>query len=92
MLSLAVGPTYAKGFEMVGKFESNKDVVQDLTESGAQHVGNIAAIVAGAVKDVAVAVKDVTRELGEWISDGVEMVEAARAARADKPTVVDEAE
>lgn len=62
---------------MVSKFEASKDVVQELTESAATHVGNIATIVAGAVRDV-------TREIGDWISDGIEMREAAQAAQADR--------
>ncbi|MBH0123123.1 MULTISPECIES: hypothetical protein [unclassified Rhodococcus (in: high G+C Gram-positive bacteria)] len=61
---------------MVGRFERNKDTVQELTESAATHVGNIAGIIAGAVRDV-------TREIGNWISDGIEMREAARKAQLD---------
>ncbi|MFD1815502.1 hypothetical protein [Rhodococcus gannanensis] len=62
---------------MVGKFERRKDTVQELTESGATHVGRIAVIIAGAVRDV-------TREIGDWISDGLEMREASRRAREDE--------
>lgn len=47
-----------------------------MTESAATHVGNIAGIITGAVRDV-------TREIGNWISDGIEMREAARKARLD---------
>ena len=61
---------------MVGSFERNKDTVQEITESAATHVGAIAGIIAGAVRDV-------TREIGEWITDGIEMREAARKARDD---------
>lgn len=61
---------------MVGKFESNKDLVQELTSSGAQRVGNIAAIITGTVSAVA-------REIGEFITDAIEMNEAAAAARRD---------
>ncbi|NIL78976.1 hypothetical protein RhoFasB10_05164 [Rhodococcus sp. B10] len=69
---------------VVGKFERNKDTVQELTESAAGHVGKIAVIIAGAVRDV-------TREIGDWISDGIEMREAARKARDDASlgTVID---
>lgn len=69
---------------MVGRFERNKDTVQEMTESAATHVGAIAGIITGAVRDV-------TREIGEWITDGIEMREAARKARddADGP-VIDE--
>ena len=34
---------------VVGKFERNKDTVQEMTESAANHVGKIAVIIAGAV-------------------------------------------
>ncbi|MBQ7803978.1 hypothetical protein, partial [Rhodococcus sp. (in: high G+C Gram-positive bacteria)] len=61
---------------MVGKFERRKDTVQELTESAANHVGSIAMIIAGAVRDV-------TREIGDWVSDGIEMREAAKKAAAD---------
>lgn len=61
---------------MVGKFESNKDLVQELTASGAQRVGNIAAIITGTVGAVA-------KEIGEFITDAIEMNEAAAAARRD---------
>ena len=61
---------------MVGKFESNKDLVQELTSSGARHVGNIATLITGAVAEVA-------REIGEFITDAIEMNEAAAAARRD---------
>lgn len=62
---------------MVGKFERRKDTVQELTESGATHVGRIAMIIAGAVRDV-------TREIGDWIGDGIEMREASKRAREDE--------
>jgi hypothetical protein len=58
---------------MVGKFEIAKDTAQVLTESAAQHVGRIATIVTGAVRDV-------TRELGDWASDAFEMRDAASKA------------
>ncbi|MEU7768239.1 hypothetical protein AB0B25_24425 [Nocardia sp. NPDC049190] len=61
---------------MIGKFESNKDLIQELTSSGAKHIGNIAGIITGTVSEV-------TREIGEWITDAIEMNEAAAAARAD---------
>ncbi|WP_405180006.1 hypothetical protein OG225_00980 [Nocardia sp. NBC_01377] len=61
---------------MIGKFESNKDLIQELTSSGARHVGNIAGIITGTVAEV-------TREIGEWITDAIEMNEAATAARKD---------
>lgn len=61
---------------MVGKFESNKDLVQDLTETTATRVGNIASIITDAVKGVA-------REVGDLISDGLEMREATKKAQED---------
>ncbi|MBF6074532.1 hypothetical protein ACWEPH_12370 [Nocardia beijingensis] len=61
---------------MIGKFESRKDLIQELTSSGAKHVGNIANIITGTVSEV-------TREIGEWITDAIEMNEAAAAARKD---------
>ncbi|KAA0022872.1 hypothetical protein [Antrihabitans cavernicola] len=61
---------------MVGKFESSKDVVQELTESAAHRVGNIATIITSAVKDV-------TREIGDFVTDGIEMREAAQQAKVD---------
>ncbi|WP_116040632.1 hypothetical protein [Amycolatopsis palatopharyngis] len=62
---------------MVGRFESQKDTVQELTESAATHIGNIATIVTGAVRDVA-------RETGDWLTDLIEMREAAQRAQADE--------
>ena len=74
---------------MVGKFESNKDLVQELTTSGAQRVGTIAALITGTVAAVA-------REIGEFVTDAIEMREAAAAARrdaeADRAEVVVETE
>ncbi|MGY0497173.1 hypothetical protein ACWZHB_01565 [Nocardia sp. FBN12] len=61
---------------MVGKFESNKDLVQELTASGAQRVGKIATLITGTVAEVA-------REIGEFVTDAIEMREAAAAARRD---------
>ncbi|MBU3062614.1 hypothetical protein KO481_28995 [Nocardia sp. NEAU-G5] len=62
---------------MIGKFESNKDLIQELTSSGARHVGNIASIITGTVSEV-------TREIGDWITDAIEMREAAAAAQRDR--------
>jgi hypothetical protein len=62
---------------MVGRFEIQKDTVQVLTESAATHVGRIATILSGAVREV-------THEVGEWASDLFEMRDAAnKAASAD---------
>ena len=65
---------------MVGKFERRKDTVQVLVESASTHVGRIAQI-------LSVAVRDVTREVGDWFTDGFEIREASRrAAREDELT------
>ncbi|MBD0862107.1 hypothetical protein IA539_12905 [Gordonia sp. zg691] len=61
---------------MVDSIERNKDLFQELIESTATHVGRIATIITGAVAGV-------TREIGEIVTDGFEMREAARKARAD---------
>lgn len=61
---------------MVGRLEIAKDTAQVLTESAAHHVGRIATIVSGAVRDV-------TRELGDWASDAFEMRDAAKKAAPD---------
>jgi hypothetical protein len=63
---------------MVGRFEIGKDTLQVLTESAATHVGRIAIIVTGAVREV-------TRELGEWATDAFEMRDAAGKAEVDDP-------
>ncbi len=62
---------------MIGKFESNKDLVQELTSSGARRVGAIAAIITNTVSEVA-------KEIGEFVTDAIEMQEAARAAQRDR--------
>ena len=58
---------------MIGRFEVRKDILQVLTESAANHVGRIATIVTGAVRDI-------THEVGEWTSEVFEMREAAAQA------------
>lgn len=61
---------------MPGRLEARKDLVQEVVESGADHVGKIATIVTGAVRDVA-------REVGSWATDLFEMREASSRAQAD---------
>jgi transposase-like protein len=61
---------------MPGPFETRKDLVQEAVESGATHVGRIATIVTGAVRDVA-------RELGSFATDVFEMREASDRALKD---------
>jgi hypothetical protein len=58
---------------VVGKLEVAKDTAQVLTESAANHVGRIATIITGAVREIA-------HEMGEWASDAFEMREAAASA------------
>lgn len=59
------------------RLERRKDTLQVGIESAATHAGRIAGIVAGAVRDV-------TRELGEFATDLFEMREAAERAEADR--------
>jgi hypothetical protein len=61
---------------MLGRLEIGKDTLQVLTESAASHVGRIATIVTGALREV-------THELGEWVSDAFEMRDAAGRAQGD---------
>ena len=58
---------------MPGPLETRKDLVQEAVESGATHVGRIATIVTGAVRDVA-------REVGSFATDLFEMREASGRA------------
>lgn len=62
---------------MVDRIERNKDLIQELVESTANHVGQIATIITGAVAGAA-------REVGEIFTDGFEMREAARKAKLDE--------
>ncbi|HEY2299690.1 MAG TPA: hypothetical protein VGH43_18300 [Jatrophihabitans sp.] len=59
----------------IGRAEIAKDTVQVLAETTATHVGRIATILSGAVRDVA-------REIGELASDAFEMRDAASRAAA----------
>ncbi|MGN6608605.1 MAG: hypothetical protein ACTHMS_16540 [Jatrophihabitans sp.] len=61
---------------MVSRGEVAKDTAQVLLESTANHVGRIATIITGAVRDV-------VHELGGLATDAFEMGEAARRARRD---------
>lgn len=64
---------------MVGKLERNKDLVQDIVENTAHRVGAIASI-------ITTAIVDVTREIGDLVTDAFEMREAAKAARSAETT------
>jgi hypothetical protein len=57
--------------------ETRKDTIQVALESGATHVGRIATIISGAVREV-------VGELGEFATDVFEMREASRRAAADR--------
>jgi uncharacterized alkaline shock family protein YloU len=59
---------------MVGRIEISKDVLQEVAESTATHVGTIASIITGAVKDV-------IREVGSIATDVFEAGDAAKKAR-----------
>jgi hypothetical protein len=61
---------------VISKVETAKDTVQVLTESAANHVGRIAMIITGAVREIA-------HEMGEWATDAFEMREAANKAATD---------
>jgi len=62
--------------DTLDRLETRKDTIQVAVESGATHVGSIVGIVVGAVRDV-------TREIGDWATDVFEIRDAARRARAD---------
>ncbi|WP_232016820.1 hypothetical protein [Gordonia insulae] len=70
---------------MVDRIERNKDLVQEVVESTATHVGRIATIITTAVADVA-------REVGDLFTDGFEMRDAARKARMDEQRGILDAE
>jgi hypothetical protein len=65
---------------MLSRLEVAKDTAQALTESAADHVGRIAMILTGAVREIA-------HEMGEWASDAFEMRDAADKAAADESRV-----
>jgi hypothetical protein len=62
---------------MLSRLESGKDTLQVAIESAAVHAGRIMMI-------ITTAVRDVTREAGEFATDLFEMREASRLARADR--------
>ena len=62
---------------MLDDSEIRKDAIQAGVESAATHVGHIATVITGAVRDVA-------HEIGEFATDMFEMVDSARRARADR--------
>jgi hypothetical protein len=62
--------------DTLDRLETRKDTIQVVVESGATHLGGIFGIVLGAVRDV-------TREVGDWATDLFEIRDAARRAQAD---------
>ncbi|HJE91322.1 MAG TPA: hypothetical protein K8V11_09975 [Dietzia timorensis] len=58
-------------------FERRKDQVQEAISSTAGLVGRLTVIATDAVGSAA-------REVGDWISDGIEMREAAKLSREDE--------
>lgn len=61
---------------MVNDGQSARDTIQVVTETAADHLGKIATIVSTAIRDIAT-------ELGDWVTDVVEMRDAAERARND---------
>ena len=61
----------------MGDFERNKDQIQAGVQAGATLVGRITLIITDAIGSIA-------RELGDFVTEGIEMREAARTARLDE--------
>jgi hypothetical protein len=62
--------------DTLDRLKTRKDTIQVVIESGATHAGRVVQIVVGAVRDV-------TRELGDWATDVFEIRDAARRAQTD---------
>lgn len=58
-------------------FERNKDQVQAGVQAGASLVGRIAVIITDAVGSIA-------KEIGDFVTEGIEMREAARISRREE--------
>ena len=58
----------------MSEFERNKDRVQAGVQAGASLVGRITVIITDAIGSIA-------REVGDFVTDGIEMREAARISR-----------
>ena len=69
----------------MGDFERNKDQVQASVQAGASLVGRVAMIITDAIGSIA-------REVGDFVTEGIEMREAARTARLDEKRVGEEAD
>lgn len=63
--------------DRLDRLETTKDTIQVVVESGAGHFGAVASIVSRAVRDV-------TREVGEFATDVFEIRDAARRARGEE--------
>lgn len=61
----------------MGDFERNKDQIQAGVQAGATLVGRITVIITDAIGSIA-------REVGDFVTDGIEMREAARTSRRDE--------
>ena len=61
--------------DRLDRVETTKDTIQVVVESGASHAGAVASIVTRAVREV-------TRELGDFATDVFEIRDAARRAQA----------
>lgn len=64
--------------DRLSKAEINKDALQETVEAGAQTVGQVMAIITGAVRDV-------TKAIGGFATDAFEIREGVRRAKADLP-------
>ena len=62
--------------DRLSKAEINKDALQETVEAGAQTVGQVMAIITGAVRDV-------TKVIGGFATDAFEIREAVRKAKAE---------
>ena len=58
-------------------FERNKDQVQAGVQAGASLVGRIAVIITDAIGSIA-------KEVGDFVTEGIEMREAARLSRREE--------
>lgn len=61
----------------MGDFERNKDQIQAGVQAGASLVGRITMIITDAVGSIA-------REVGDFVTEGIEMREAAKTSRLDE--------
>ena len=62
--------------DRLSKAEINKDALQETVEAGAQTVGQVVAIITGAVRDV-------TKAIGGFATDAFEIREGVRKAKSD---------